>query len=208
MLSASSRGHGHEHSGVPTELNLFDPCDPSDPWPQTNLGTWHEHGMNTAHERKAPSSRRAAIWSFESCISCCWDLVSWRDEPGNISRQGALSVFWKQRKYEEYENHNQMKSSIIYLWMQPTTMHCKIFQTTISHWCSINVPFKVASLTSAWKASESFSAAKNGSTSTPKHNFSAVSVPKQADRGSLCLKGLFLIPTKRKQSAFRRPENH
>ena len=31
----------------------------------------------------------------------------------------------------------------------------------------------MASLTSAWKASESFSAAKNGSTSTPKHNFSA-----------------------------------
>ena len=58
-------------------------------------------------------------------------------------------------------------------------MQCKITVSNIfklrspnDALCSINVPFKVASLTSAWKASVSFSATKTGSTSTPKHNFS------------------------------------
>ena len=98
---------------------------------------------------------------------------------GLLTGTGKQQVF--QLCFESNENMMNMKNEI--KWKARSSMNAtdnnalqdnyfKHFQTTISQWCSINVPFKVASLTSAWKASVSFSATKNGSTSTPKHNFS------------------------------------
>lgn len=113
MLSASSRGHGHEHSGVPTKLEQF---FFSKRWLQT-------------HDLKQivrSSSRRAAIWSFESCISWCWDLVSWRELGNSRCFNCALKAtkiwwIWK-TKLNEKQDHP---------WMQPTTTHYKIIISNI-----------------------------------------------------------------------------
>ena len=130
MLSASSRGHGHEHSGVPTKLeqSFFPQKVTANPWPQTNRSELLSKSCHLKLRILHLLVRRFGLLMgtgkqqvFQLCFESNENMMNMKNE-----------IKWKARSSMNATHNNALQDN-----------YFKHFQTTISQWCSINVPFKV-----------------------------------------------------------------